>query len=176
MDNSNYLSTDVFSLPSVTLQNYRLLPSLSGIYFLRTSSQIWYIGLSKNIHTRWHSHHILEKIENYNEEFFISWLSYTGDLLSLEQEFIAKYKPYLNITGNPDVDINYISRVERQKLGVNKQSERKSTQNKIRIRKSTANDLEVIANKLGMKSIDLLHVILESWVIDYKTQTIKEKN
>ncbi|MEM7557158.1 MAG: hypothetical protein AAF378_24340 [Cyanobacteria bacterium P01_A01_bin.84] len=47
---------------------------------------------------------------------------------------------------------------------------------KVRLRKTVKGDLESIATELNKPVIELLHVILESWVIDYKTQTIKEKN
>ena len=47
---------------------------------------------------------------------------------------------------------------------------------KVRLRKTVRGDLENIASELNKPVIELLHVILENWVIDYKIQTIKEKN
>ena len=47
---------------------------------------------------------------------------------------------------------------------------------KVRLRKTVKGDLQTIANELDKPVIELLHVILENWVIDYKIQTIKEKN
>lgn len=47
---------------------------------------------------------------------------------------------------------------------------------KVRLRKTVKGDLQTIASELDKPLIELLHVILESWIIDYKTQAIKEKN
>jgi hypothetical protein len=47
---------------------------------------------------------------------------------------------------------------------------------KVRLRKTVKGDLESIAVELNKPVIELLHVILESWVVNYKTQTIKDKN
>ncbi|MEO1431482.1 MAG: hypothetical protein AAFV71_20975 [Cyanobacteria bacterium J06633_8] len=47
---------------------------------------------------------------------------------------------------------------------------------KVRLRKTVRGDLENIASELNKPVVELLHVILENWVIDYKIQTIKEKN
>lgn len=47
---------------------------------------------------------------------------------------------------------------------------------KVRLRKTVKGDLQTIANELDKPLIELLHVILEGWVIEYKTQTIKDKN
>jgi len=173
MNSIDYLSLDIFTLPSVTVENYHLLPSLSGIYFLRSSNQIWYIGLSKNIHTRWYSHHTLDKIDTSKEQFYISWLPYQGELQSLEREFIVKYRPYLNIVDNPDVDKLFVSRTSKKSMNVTKDGW--SIHNKVRIRKSVAKDLENIASELNKPVVELLHVILESWVIDYKREIIKDK-
>lgn len=47
---------------------------------------------------------------------------------------------------------------------------------KVRLRKTVKGDLESIATELNKPVIELLHVILENWVVDYKTQIIKDKN
>jgi len=46
---------------------------------------------------------------------------------------------------------------------------------KIRIRKSVGDDIEVIAKTLDVKPIQLLHTILESWIVDRKIDAIRDK-
>ncbi len=46
---------------------------------------------------------------------------------------------------------------------------------KVRIRKSVGDDIELIAKTLNVKPIQLLHTILESWIVDRKIDVIKGK-
>ena len=48
--------------------------------------------------------------------------------------------------------------------------------NKIRIRKNIGCNIETIAVALDVKPIELVHIILESWVIDRKLNELLEKN
>ena len=138
MKRQDYLSQDIFSLPFVTLENHHLLPSQSGIYFLRSANQIWYIGLSQDINARWYSHNILDKVENTKEQLFISWIIYSGNLLHLERKFIDKYRPYLNIVDNPGVEnrrlVNILISNTDDEIDVNVNStSKKSPRKQIRI-------------------------------------------
>lgn len=177
----NHLSQDIFSLPFVTLENHHLLPSQSGIYFLRSANQIWYIGMSKDINSRWYSHDVLKKVGNTKKQLFISWLIYEGNLLRLERKFIDKYRPYLNIVDNPDIEnkrfvnisINNTDEVDVEINSTPKKSGRK--QIRITLQPELKPDADALCKAYGLRDYSQLLAFLIR-TNGTKLLTLTEKN
>ncbi len=86
-----------FSLPFVSLINYKQLPEASGIYFVTSNDEILYIGISTNIRNRWVGHHRKSELNIYND-VKIHWylLDDKKALPELEAKLIKTLKPKLN--------------------------------------------------------------------------------
>lgn len=93
-------SVQVLRLHSEPIQNKRNLPGQAGIYFvLDSSDQIRYIGLAKNIRTRWLGHHRLNEFRQL-EDPRIAYLliSDVSLLASTETALIEYFQPDMNAT------------------------------------------------------------------------------
>lgn len=77
-----------------------LLPSVSAIYIVFNESEILYVGQTKNLTSRWKSHHLLKSIREINEEQSVSiaWINYEQKnlLTSLEKLLIEGLQPRFN--------------------------------------------------------------------------------
>lgn len=95
---------DLTQLVKLGLDETRLLPVRSGVYFVVDSDfKIYYIGSSKNIMMRWNyqgqSHHRMSQFEQINSTNPLYILSYPCDNYQEEEEHaIAHFKPLLNGT------------------------------------------------------------------------------
>jgi hypothetical protein len=89
---------DVTALPSVQLQDRRLLPNSPAIYFvLDAASNVQYIGRAKSLCIRWQVHHRLtdfRKIANV----YIAYLAISDVTLlpQIERALIEYFDPPLN--------------------------------------------------------------------------------
>lgn len=91
---------DVFSLPSVPIKLRLTLPSVTGIYFvIDRFNVVRYIGLSRNIRTRWYAgaHHVFDYLSK-EDGAKIAYLEITDVSLlkTAEVVFIKHFKPDLN--------------------------------------------------------------------------------
>ncbi|MDJ0650495.1 MAG: GIY-YIG nuclease family protein [Xenococcaceae cyanobacterium MO_188.B19] len=79
-----------------------LLPSVSAIYIVFNESEILYVGQTKNLTSRWKSHHLLKSIREINDKQSVSiaWINYEQEnlLTSLEKLLIEGLEPRLNET------------------------------------------------------------------------------
>ncbi len=79
-----------------------LLPSVSAIYIVFNESEILYVGQTKNLTSRWKSHHLLNSIREINEQQSVSiaWINYEqiNLLTSLEKLLIEGLEPRFNGT------------------------------------------------------------------------------
>lgn len=95
----NPASIQINALPAVPGRNSSNLPKESGIYFVcDASNKVYYIGLSKNINQRWHTHHRrldFRKIRGCQVRYVS--ISDFSALPALEAELIKIYDPPLNI-------------------------------------------------------------------------------
>ncbi|MGL4377230.1 MAG: GIY-YIG nuclease family protein, partial [Microcoleaceae cyanobacterium] len=100
----NTYHIDLTQLVKLKLDETRLLPVRSGVYFVVDSDfKIYYIGSSKNIMLRWNyqgqSHHRMSQFEQINLTNPLYILSYPCDNYQEEEEHaIAYFKPLLNGT------------------------------------------------------------------------------
>lgn len=93
---------DPFLLESVEIDNRDNLPEESGIYFVRDTENLYYIGMTKNLQERWYNHHRQDDFDKINN-LKIAYLrgipqSY---LNSCETTLIEYFEPQLNIKNNP---------------------------------------------------------------------------
>jgi excinuclease UvrABC nuclease subunit len=102
-------SIDLAALPSLYLSHRTELPEVSAIYFVIDSlNQIQYIGRSRNLKNRWHSHHRQFQLEAI-ESVRIAWLqcddvSFLGEI---EAALIEWFAPPLNgLRNNPESSNN----------------------------------------------------------------------
>jgi len=82
-----------FNLKSKTeiLKGATPINSLSGIYFLMSNNEIVYVGQSKNIYARIHSHSTSKKFDS------VSWvLCDATERSAMETAYIMLYEPKLN--------------------------------------------------------------------------------
>ena len=103
----NYQFVDVndlnpFHFKSVKIEERDELPEAPDIYFVIDESEIYYIGISKNIQERWYSHHKQPDLDPF-PNLRISYLDCLPQhyLKSLESTLIKHFKPRLNIKENP---------------------------------------------------------------------------
>lgn len=87
------------ALPSVPLDSRRDLPACQGIYFVLSSGgNVLYIGMAKNILSRWRGHPRLTELKQ-QPGVTISWLHFDGDkglLYEIERACIEYFNPVLN--------------------------------------------------------------------------------
>lgn len=99
------MNTDEFiaKLPNLPLKSRGQLPEKSGIYYvIDDQSIIWYIGLAKNLRSRWagKSHHRIYQLEKQRKKVFTIYYEFVHEtqLDAVEQERIEQYNPQLNGT------------------------------------------------------------------------------
>ncbi len=98
LKNFNHLS-----LPSVIYAYRANLPEESGIYFAYKDNEIYYIGQSTNMKTRWASHNIGEVMTLApnlisDPDLRIGWMLVPNDLLDFAEKYlIGVLHPILNI-------------------------------------------------------------------------------
>ena len=73
-----------------------------GVYFLFENNELIYIGISIDIHTRLISHRNRFSFDR------VCYLQIDGDIEPIEKQLIQHFRPKLNITDNPDNEIQYI--------------------------------------------------------------------
>lgn len=87
---------------SVSFCSRATLPSVCGIYFVVTTEQIVYVGLSRNIKNRWANHHILQKCASLLKQgakLSIVWFEAEENLLEeIEWCVTSRIQPALNST------------------------------------------------------------------------------
>jgi GIY-YIG catalytic domain len=90
---------DPFKLPSLPLAWNSALPKCPAIYFaISENHQIFYIGSSTNLHSRWLNHNRFQELKNLGD-VRVAWLQVLdiSVLGLLESQAIRAYKPPLNI-------------------------------------------------------------------------------
>lgn len=99
------MNTDEFiaKLPNLPLKSRGQLPEKSGIYYvIDDQSIIWYIGLAKNLRSRWagKSHHRIYQLEKQRKKVFTIYYEFVHEtqLDAIEQQRIEQYNPQLNGT------------------------------------------------------------------------------
>ena len=99
------MNTDEFiaKLPNLPLKSRGELPEKSGIYYvIDDQSIIWYIGLAKNLRSRWagKSHHRIYQLEKQRKKVFTIYYEFVHEtqLDAIEQQRIEQYNPQLNGT------------------------------------------------------------------------------
>ena len=86
------------TLPSLPLEDRRLLPETPGIYFaINSLDQIQYIGRSVNLRQRWLNHHRHSQLEGTGSVRLV-WLEVSEPELlpGVEEALIEYYQPSLN--------------------------------------------------------------------------------
>ena len=89
---------DLRSLPSIPLEDRKMLPVISGIYFaIDSQGTVQYIGRSANLNQRWLQHHRISNLEEC-DRILIAWLEVTEPALlpEIEKALIDWFKPPLN--------------------------------------------------------------------------------
>ena len=91
-----------FNFKSITIEDRDELPEESGIYFVIDNSNIYYIGMSKNLQQRWYSHHKQAALDSFTN-LRIAYLDCLPKhyLKNIESTLIKHFKPRLNIRENP---------------------------------------------------------------------------
>lgn len=93
-------TVDLKSLPSFPLSWKKALPKTPGIYFaIDADETIQYIGMSKNINTRWFANHRYSELLEI-EGMRLAWLEVSDEKLlpHIERALIQYFKPKLNQT------------------------------------------------------------------------------
>lgn len=72
------------------------LPKRSAIYFLYDGERLVYIGETKNLQSRWHSHHLKHVLKREEASLRVLFVTVHRRKL-LEQFLILLYKPEYNI-------------------------------------------------------------------------------
>lgn len=72
---------------------------LPGVYFLFYKSKLVYVGQSHNIHARVLSHKPEKRFDSYS----FTTVTNSEARLSLERDYINKYRPKLNVMSNPNM-------------------------------------------------------------------------
>ncbi|MTJ53323.1 excinuclease ABC subunit C [Anabaena sp. UHCC 0253] len=93
----------ISKLPNLPLKSREQLPEKSGIYYvIDDQSIIWYIGLAKNLRSRWagKSHHRIYQLEKQRKKVFTIYYEFVHEtqLDVIEQQRIEQYNPQLNGT------------------------------------------------------------------------------
>ena len=93
----------ISKLPNLPLKSRGQLPEKSGIYYvIDDQSIIWYIGLAKNLRSRWagKSHHRIYQLEKQRKKVFTIYYEFVHEteLDAIEQQRIEQYNPQLNGT------------------------------------------------------------------------------
>jgi excinuclease UvrABC nuclease subunit len=89
---------DPFKLPSLPLAWNSALPKCPAIYFaISENHQIFYIGSSTNLHSRWLNHNRFQELKNLGD-VRVAWFQVLdiSVLRLLESQAIRAYKPFLN--------------------------------------------------------------------------------
>ena len=93
----NIKTINIPLLPNLTIDKKRELPTISGIYFVFSQSELLYIGRTTNLQSRWLGHHRLSDFKS-KKEVRIYWLEVleVEILRNLEKQAIKFFKPCLN--------------------------------------------------------------------------------
>ena len=94
-------SLNVPSLPSVSLEDKKMLPKIPGIYFaIDSQGTVQYIGRSTNIRNRWKHHEKYSRLKRLNL-IKLAWLEIDNVLLlnEIEQALIDWFEPPFNVSG-----------------------------------------------------------------------------
>lgn len=84
------------TLPSVALEDKRLLPEVSGIYFVLADKEVCYIGKSGNIGGRWLKHHRKQDLKQ-ESAVRIAYMQCPIELIDeVEVALIKLFRPRLN--------------------------------------------------------------------------------
>lgn len=92
-------SINIASLPSLALNDKKNLPSVSAIYLVLEGETIIYIGLAKNLYSRWRNYHQkMKHLRTRKTSLKIAWLECSdSDLMpAIEKALIAYFHPELN--------------------------------------------------------------------------------
>jgi len=100
------LPWDLDSLPYIPLAHRADLPSCAALYFVRTTTQLLYVGMTKNMRQRWSTnvwgddHHRMPDLQSITEDICLCWMPFGGsDIAHLpryERQAIFHYMPRLN--------------------------------------------------------------------------------
>jgi len=93
-----YTDEFVESLPSVPLEEKRMLPKSPGIYLaVAENKTVLYIGQSINVCIRWQQHHRFHELSKFGN-VRIAWVNVSDPslLLGIEKALIRHFKPPLN--------------------------------------------------------------------------------
>jgi hypothetical protein len=117
----------VDSLPSVPLEDRKLLPDSAGIYLAIAKDKIvLYVGKSIRVRFRWRQHHRFQELVEIGD-VRIAWVEVSDPalLLEIEKALISHFKPPLNGVPmpilrtarekKPHVDIRFCVKPEREK-------------------------------------------------------------
>lgn len=99
----NEVSEFLSKLTSISFPETRLLPAVSGVYFVFDSEyKLYYVGSADNILLRWNSirypHHRIPQVQalvKQGKTVKIGWIL-TSNYEQVEAELVAKYKPEWN--------------------------------------------------------------------------------
>jgi hypothetical protein len=97
------MKVDITALPSLGLEDRKLLPRESGIYFVTGGDgALLYVGTSVDIGQRWLSHHVTPVLLSL-DGVRIAWMSVppNEDRATLERALIKELCPSLNVVGVP---------------------------------------------------------------------------
>lgn len=97
------MTPDIARLPSVSLEDRKQLPHISGIYFVTGGDGgLLYVGSSVDICQRWAAHHVAPLLLSL-EGVRIAWMDAPRDQsrLDVERRFIKTLVPPLNVVGVP---------------------------------------------------------------------------
>lgn len=96
----NPLSIDVKQLPKILLKNKKDLPKIRAVYLaIDSSSNIQYIGRTRNLQARWESHHRENQLKKISDTS-IAYLQVDNEILAreIEQALVEWFQPKLNGT------------------------------------------------------------------------------
>lgn len=118
-----YTNEFVDSLPSVSLEDRKLLPDSPGIYLaIAEDMTVLYVGQSTRVRTRWWQHHRFYELKEIGN-VRIAWVTVSDPtlLLGIEKALISHFNPPLN--GSPVLLREYISfLLEHPELGTGKEA------------------------------------------------------
>src|ERR1043165_1844797 len=93
------LSWDLDALPYVMLEDYRDLPDIPAIYFVRKAVPVFYIGATRRLCTRFTSHDWLSKFLALPPPVMVAWLPMPmkpAALRDYELHALTLFRPTLN--------------------------------------------------------------------------------
>lgn len=89
-------TVDPWTLPRVKISQVNRLPDTSGLYFVFCSSELLYIGRTRQgFRSRWRQHHRQDL--KRDDRLYVAYLEYSGDdLPRLESVAISLFRPTMN--------------------------------------------------------------------------------